>query len=102
MPQSRPKRIIGWVLGCLVVLLLVCGVWLRVQRQKAKRAFPAEQVIASIRTATAAKPGDVWVVESVRRGGKTFCEVEILALDGKIYEVAVDVGTNTVVNIKVD
>lgn len=67
-----------------------------------KAALPVEQVIASIRTAVAAKPGDVLAVEAEVEDGKTLCEVEILAQDRKTYEVEVDVATNTVVEIEED
>ncbi len=67
-----------------------------------KAALPVEQVIASIRTAVAAKPGDVLAVEAEVENGKTLCEVEILAPDRKTYEVEVDVATNTVVELEED
>ncbi len=59
-------------------------------------------MIASIKTAVAAKPGNVRAVEVENEGGKTICEVEILAQDGKTYEVEVDVATNTVVEVEAD
>ncbi|MDQ3753901.1 MAG: hypothetical protein M3371_04125 [Acidobacteriota bacterium] len=59
-------------------------------------------MIASIRTAVAAKPGNVREVEIENEGDKTLCEVEILAQDGKTYEVEIDVATNTVVEVETD
>jgi len=112
MRQSRINRV-------TLSLLLICAVMLAVgllgvkaggaqQQQRAeddkdsKAALPVEQVIASIRTAVAAKPGDVLAVEAEVENGKTLCEVEILAPDRKTYEVEVDVATNTVVEIEED
>lgn len=107
MMQSRTKRIIGSILGCLVALALVVGGYgIKAGRQDAKVAIPAEQVIASIRAATAATPGNVRGVEVENEveneEGKTICGVKILAQDGKTYEVEVDVATNTVVEVEVD
>jgi hypothetical protein len=102
MMKSRTKRIAGLVLGCLVALPLG-GVRIRARGQGAKQtkaAIEAEQVIASIRTAIAAKPGSVRAVEVESEGGKIICEVEILAQDGKTYEVEIDVATNTVVEVE--
>lgn len=104
MMRSRMKRITGLVLGCSVALAFG-GFGIKAGGQgtkKTKVAIPAEQVIASIRTAIAAKPGDVRAVEIENEGGKSICEVEILAQDGKSYEVEVDVTTNTVIEIEMD
>jgi len=107
--QSRTKRIIGSILGCLIVLALAAGLFglfgMKAEGQGAKQTeagIPAEQVIASIRTAVAAKPGDVRAVEAENEAGKVICEVEILAQDGKTYEVKVDVATNTVIEIEIE
>lgn len=78
------------------------GMKARGKAKETKVAIPAEQVITSIRTAIAAKPGNVIEVEAEKEAGKTICEVEILAQDGKTYEVAVDVSTNTVVEVEAD
>lgn len=103
--QGRSKRIIGSILGCLLALALAVGGFMKAEGQgatKAEVAIPAEQVIASIRTAVAAKPGNVRAAEVEKDGGKTICEVEVLAQDGKTYEVEVDVATNTVVKVDDD
>ena len=65
-------------------------------------ALPAEQVIASIRTAVAAKPGRVLKVEAESEDGKTLCEVEVLAENGKTYEVEVDVVTNKALAVELE
>jgi hypothetical protein len=106
MMHSSTKRIIGSIFGCLVALALTAGgFWITAEGQAdkdTKVAIPAEQVIASIRTAIAAKPGEVQAVEVEKEGGKTICEVGILAQDGKTYEVEVDVATNTVIEVEED
>ncbi len=129
MRQSRIRRVMLSLLGCAVVMMLAAVGLLGVeaggqkkqqqqQQQRAeadkdsddkdsedkdsKAALPVEQVIACIRTAVAAKPGDVLAVEAEVEDGKTLCEVEILAQDRKTYEVEVDVATNTVVEIEED
>lgn len=106
MMRSRTKRIVVSLSGCSAALALAVGSsGMRAAGKIAvedKAAVPAEQVIASVRTAVAAKPGDVRAVEVETEGGKTLCEVEIRAQDGKTYEVEVDVATNTVVEIEED
>jgi hypothetical protein len=106
MMHSRTNRMIGLIFGCWVALALsVGGFWITAEGQDKKDtkvAIPAEQVIVSIRTAIAAKPGEVQAVEVEKEGGKTICEVVILAQDGKTYEVEVDVATNTVIEVEED
>lgn len=103
---NTTKRIAGSILGCLAALALIAGiVWTKAEgqgKEEAKAAIPAGQVIACITTAIAAKPGDVRELEAEREKGKTVCEVEILAEDGKTYEVVVDVATNTVIEVEAD
>ena len=102
--RSRTKQTIVLVLGCSVALAFA-GFGIKVGGQAAKDSkvdVPAEQVIASIKTAIAAKHGDVRAVEIENEGGKSICEVEILASDGKTYEVEVDVATNMVVEVEID
>jgi uncharacterized membrane protein YkoI len=65
-------------------------------------ALPAEQVIASIRTAVAAKPGNVLEIEAESEAGKTVCGVVIQAADGKTYEVEIDVAANKVLEIELE
>ena len=65
-----------------------------------KIALPADQLIASIRTAVAAKPGRVLETEAESEGGKTHCDVIVLGNDGKTYEVEVDIATNKVSEVE--
>ncbi len=106
MRQSRTKRTTGLVLGCSVALVLAAGGFgIKAGGQSTKQtkaSVSAEQMIESIRTAVAAKPGTVRAVEAEDEGGKTLCEVEIVAEDGKTYEVEVDVATNAVVEVEAD
>ena len=106
MRQRTMKGIASSISVCLIALALAAfGYVIRAEGQgakKAKPAIPADQVIASLKTAIAAKPGNVRAVEAENGGGKPLCEVEVLAEDGKTYEVEVDVATNTVVEVEVD
>ncbi|MBA3242901.1 MAG: PepSY domain-containing protein [Acidobacteria bacterium] len=106
MIRSNAKRFRGLLFGCLVAAALVAvGVGIKAagqEKKEAKASLSAEQVIASITTAVAAKPGNVLELEAEREKGRTLCEVEILAQDGKTYEVSVDVATNTVVEVEAD
>ena len=104
--QSRIKRIAGLVSVFLIALALaVVAYGIKAEGQNAKNAIPAitaDLMIASIRTAIAAKPGNLLGVEVEKEGGKTHCEVEILTADGKTYEVEVDVASNAVVEIELE
>ncbi len=100
------KTIAGSISVCVIALALaVFGYVIQVEgrsTKNAKAAIPADQVIASIRTAIAAKPGNLLGVEAENEGAKTLCEVEILTPDGKTYEVEVDVATNAVVEVELE
>ena len=106
MMQHRTKRIVGLMLGVSVALLMAVGLFgMKAEgrgEKDSKAALPAEQVIACIRTAVANKPGDVRAVEAEKEEGKTLCEVEVVATDGKTYEIEVDAATNTVVEVEED
>lgn len=106
MRQSTMKIVAGSSLVFVFALALaVFGYVIQVEgrsAKKAKVAISADQVIASIRTAVAAKPGNLVGVEVENEGGKTLCEVEILTPDGKTYEVEVDVASNTLVEVELE
>ena len=106
MVRNGTRRALFTVSGGAVMLALMVGL-LGVRAEglasdkDSKAALPAEQVIASVRTAVAAKPGRVLSVEAEVEAGKTVCEVEVLAEgDDKTYEVEVDVATNTVIEVE--
>jgi len=101
--QCRTKRVVGLIVGCVAALAAVGGFEMKAEGQntkQAKAAIPAKQVIASITTAVSAKPGDVRAVEVEKKGDKLSCEVEVLAQDGKTYEVEVDVATETIIEVE--
>ena len=104
--QTGTRRFGGLALGCLLALMLAAGVsGLRAEGQSAKdskAAISADQAVACVRAAAASKPGDVLALEVEREGGKVVCEVEILAQDGKTYDVEVDVATNAVTEVEED
>ena len=106
MMRIGTKRL-GWLmLGCLLAFVLAAGgLGMRAEgrgARDAKAAISADQLIACVRTAVASKPGNVRAVEAESEGDKLLCEVEILAQDGKTYEVEVDVATNAVVEVEED
>jgi len=106
--QSK-QRVVAVVAGGLAALMLAGGglkAWADQdegnEAVEVKVALPADQMIASIRTAVAAKPGNVLGVEAETENGKTHCDVEVLAADGKTYEVEVDVASNKVVGVELE
>ncbi len=61
------------------------------------RGLQADQVIAAIRTAVAARPGNVKEVEVDREGGRTLVKVEIVEPGGREAELRVDPERNEIV-----
>lgn len=61
------------------------------------RGLPADQVIAAIRTAVAAQPGNVKEVEVEREGGRPIVKVELVGTDGREAELRVDPERNEIV-----
>jgi uncharacterized membrane protein YkoI len=106
MRQNIMKTIAGSVsVGLIALAVTVFGYVIQAEGRsgkKAQAAISANQMIASIRTAVAAKPGNLLGVEVENDGGKTLCEVEILTPDGKTYEVEVDVASNAVVEVELE
>ncbi len=104
--RNGTKRILTLALCCLVVMAMtVVGLVVNVEGRRGeetKVSLTAEQVIASVKTAVAVKPGNVLEVEAEKENGRTVCEVEVLAQDGKTYEVVVDVASNTVLKVELD
>jgi hypothetical protein len=106
MIVNRARLITGLIFASLFALALTVSVIAvkakRIDDKQAKASIQAEQAIESIRTAIAARPGSVRGVEVENEDGKVICEVKILATDGKIYEVEVDVATNVVEEVEED
>src|SRR5688500_3924396 len=105
MTRTARKRPGALVLGgsLLALVLAAGGLGMRAEgrgARESKASISADQLIACVRTAVAAKPGNVRAVEAESEGDKLLCEVEILAQDGKTYEVEVDVASNTVVEVE--
>lgn len=106
--QNR-KRVVAMLAGGVAALALTGGglkAWAehgeKGEGTEAKIALPAAQIIASIRTAVAAKPGHVLEVEAESEKGKTHCDVKVVGNDGKTYEVGVDVASNKAVSVELD
>lgn len=65
-------------------------------------ALPAATVTSAINTAVKAKAGNVVGVEIETENGVTKVEVEIVAADGKKYEVGVNASTGKVIAVEAD
>ncbi len=104
--QSRKMLIVASMFCCVAVMFFaINGFGTKAKGQNTKQpkvSIPAEQVIAAIKTAVSAKSGNVLEIEAESEKGKVVCEIEILAQDGKTYEVVVDVASNTVIEIEAD
>jgi uncharacterized membrane protein YkoI len=104
--KTRTNGIRSLIFACLIAIALSTGGFRITAEEQGgqdpKMAISADQMIASIRTATTAKPGKVREVEVQKEGDKTICEVEILGEDGKAYDVMVDVATNSVIKVEED
>jgi uncharacterized membrane protein YkoI len=104
--KTRTNGIRGLMFACSIAIALSTGGFRITAEgqgdQDSKVAVSADQMIASIQTAITAKPGKVREVEVQKEGDKTICEVEILAQDGKAYDVMVDVATNSVIKVEED
>jgi uncharacterized membrane protein YkoI len=98
--HQRAERVLAGV----VAIVMATGAGLTVSAQMPSRhtTITAEQAIACIRTAGAAKPGLVKEVEAEDERGSRLCEVEIVAENGQEYKVYVDVNTDKVVRVKED
>ncbi|HEX7957784.1 MAG TPA: PepSY domain-containing protein [Pyrinomonadaceae bacterium] len=104
--RNRVKQLASAASGCLAALALAAGgAVIRAEvrgGRGAEAALSAEQAVACVRAAVAAKPGNVHSLEAENEGGKVVCEVEVLAQDGKTYEVEIDAATNAVVEVEED
>lgn len=92
--------------GAFALLGSVTGLALA-QNQNEKDAevgVPAATMVRAINAAVAAKAGDVTKVEAETEteGGKTMVDVEVLAKDGKTYEVGVEAASGKVVSVEMD
>jgi uncharacterized membrane protein YkoI len=98
--HKRAERVLAGV----VAIITAAGGGLTVSAQMTSRhtTLTAEQAIACIRTAGAAKPGLVKEVEAEDEKGSRVCEVDIVAENGQEYKVYVDVSTDKVLKIKED
>lgn len=88
----------------LAALILASGSALvaYAETDEAPTALSADQFIAAIRAAGAAKAGQILSVEAETEKGVAFCEVKVLAGDGKTYEVLVSAATGQVTGAEVD
>ncbi|MDG2991461.1 hypothetical protein L3556_11045 [Candidatus Synechococcus calcipolaris G9] len=97
MPLHQNVNVRYHWLALLILLFTV----LRTEGALASRrdAVPVDQVISCLRTATAARPGNVAEVEIEWESGRHVCEVEIYT-QNREYEVEVDLSNNRVLKIE--
>lgn len=101
--QNKKRVMVAGALFALIASGAGLKVWAEDKEDDdVQIALPAEQVIASIRTAVAAKPGNVLEIEAEKEAGKTVCGVVIQTADGKTYEVEIDVAANKVLEIELE
>lgn len=87
------------VLGSITGLALAQG-QNETETEDAAVGVPAATMVSAINAAAEAKKGDISKVEVEVEAGKTLVDVEVLAKDGKTYEVDVDATSGKVVSVK--
>ncbi len=103
MKKLNRKNLLWSALGVLAVTGVASGFALAGDDEKETEiALPAATVTSAINAAVAAKPGNVSEVEIEVEKGVTHIEVEIVAADGKSYEVGVDAITGKVLSVEAD
>jgi uncharacterized membrane protein YkoI len=98
--QIHVRRLFAGVLAAM--LSMAGGLAVSAQITSRHPTITAEQAIACVKTASAAKPGLLREVEVDDEKGTRLCEVKIVAENGQEYEVYVDVAADKVVRIKED
>ena len=106
--QSK-KKVVTLLAGGAAVVAMAGG-GLKAWAEQGEKGEAGEVKItlsaAQLKVATAAalkaKPGKVVETEAEMENGKTMCDVQILAADGKTYEVGVDVASGKVVSVEAD
>lgn len=91
--------------GALALLGGIAGIAVAqsgAEEKDAEVGVPAVTLVRAINAATGAKAGDIAKVEVEVEGGKTMVDVEILAKDGKTYEVGVEAASGKVASVEVD
>jgi uncharacterized membrane protein YkoI len=86
----------------VVIAAVTLGAWCLpavAAEQRAPKHVSAEQAIGCIKIALSAKPGNIREMEVKTESNKTVCEVEIIASDGKKFEVYVDVASGKVLRV---
>lgn len=97
----KNKHTILW--GALALSAGLTGVALAGANGGEKEAaLPAAAIVKALNAATSAKAGAVSGVEVEAENGAVMVDVEIVAADGKSYEVGVDSKTGKVVSVEAD
>ncbi len=105
MKKFNQKSILWSAAGIIAVSGLAAGIAFAgggESENEVEVALPAATVTRAINTAVAAKTGNVAGVEMETEDGVTKIDVEIVAADGKKYEVGVNASTGKVIAVEAD
>ena len=102
MKQLNKKSILWSAAGVVAISGAVVGSAFAGDGGETKVALPAVTVTRAINAAVAAKAGNVAGVEMENEKGIIKVEVEIVATDGKNYEVGVNADTGQVIAVEAD
>lgn len=103
MKTFNKKTALWGAVGALALSTTAIGVALAHDddhENEPKIGVSAPDMTRAIEAAAKAKSGDIAEVEVESEGGKTMIEVEILAQDGKTYEVSVEAATGKVAAVE--
>jgi uncharacterized membrane protein YkoI len=91
-------RLARWTAA--LALAAALGAPAQARDDRSDRGLPADRVIAAIRTAVAAHPGDVREVEVEREEGRLVVDVRIVEASGGERSVRVDADRNEIVRTR--
>ena len=90
------------IVGVITLSVLATNIAFGENAAEVKTALPAATVTRAINAAVRAKAGNIAGVEMETENGVTKVDVEIVATDGKNYEVGVNAKTGKVIAIELD
>ncbi len=103
MKQFNKKSILWSAIGVVAISGAVAGIaFAGGGESETEVALPATTVTRAINTAAKAKAGNVAGVAMETENGVTKVDVEIVASDGKKYEVGVNAATGKVIAVEAD
>jgi uncharacterized membrane protein YkoI len=92
--EAQQRMLIAAMLGGMALLSLAGRAQ---QGDNGQASLPPSQIITAIQAATTSTPGKVLKAEAQARDGKFYCDVQVLASDGKTRTVRIDVASNKVI-----